>query len=139
MAFTEQDRDPHDDPVSSAEPTSPELRVFGILLPIRLGCIPGERDEPQGVEFDVAISFATPPIGMRTDQIDDTVSYVDIVDRIKGVIDGREFALIEHLGGEVFASLRTLVGDGDRLTLTVRKLTPPVPEITRGAEFVLSD
>lgn len=76
---------------------------------------------------------------MVTDQIEDTISYVDIVARLRGVIDGNEFALIEFLGRELFAALRTLLDEGDRLTLTVRKLTPPVPEIRRGAEFILSD
>lgn len=76
---------------------------------------------------------------MVTDEIQDTISYIDIVDRIKGVTTDNEFSLIEFLGREVFAAIRTLVDDGDRLTVTVRKLTPPVPEIRRGAEFILSD
>lgn len=133
MASPEQEHGPPQDP------TNPELRIFGILIPVRLGCIPGERDRPQDVEFDVAIRFATPPKGMVTDQIEDTISYIDIVDRLKGVITGNEFALIEFLGRELFAAIRTLLDEGDRLTLTVRKLTPPVPEIRRGAEFILSD
>ena len=117
----------------------PELAIKGILLPIRLGCSADERLNPQPVEVDLTIRFETPPRGMVTDRLEDTVSYDSLVDAIKAVVSDREFSLVEHLANEIFASLRNLVESGDGLRVTVRKVSPPIPEITKGAEFTVGD
>ncbi len=117
----------------------PELTIRGILLPIRLGFSADERRDPQPVEIDLAIRFQTPPRGMVTDRLEDTVSYDALVNAIKDVISDREFSLVEHLANELFTSLRGLVESGDELRVTVRKVAPPIPEITKGAEFTVGD
>ena len=129
----------HDEDELLRSINSPELRVQGISLPVHLGCFRGEKQQPQTVEFDVVIRFETPPQGMVTDRLAETVSYVAIVDRIKETVTDREFSLIEYLGKEVFAALKGIADEGHRLQLTVRKVSPPVPEITRGAEFTISE
>ena len=117
--------------------TNSELSIRGISLPIRIGCGPGERLSPQPVEIDITIRFVTPPRGMETDRLEDTVCYDELVSAIKGVAVDREFSLIEHLANEILTSLRRLVAPGDGLRLTVRKVAPPIPEITKGAEFTV--
>ena len=52
-----------------------ELTIRGVSLPIRLGCSADERLNPQPVEIDLTIRFETPPRGMVTDRLEDTVSY----------------------------------------------------------------
>ncbi len=76
---------------------------------------------------------------MVTDRLEDTVSYDALVDAIKAVVSDREFSLVEHLANEIFISLRSLVESGDELRVTVRKVSPPIPEITKGAEFTVGD
>ena len=115
----------------------PELTIRGILLPIRLGCSADERLDPQPVEIDLTIRFETPPRGMVTDRLEDTVSYDALVNAIKEVASDREFSLIEHLANEIFTSLRSIVGSEHQLRVTVRKVSPPIPEITKGAEFTV--
>jgi len=115
----------------------PELTIRGILLPIRLGCSADERFEPQPVEIDVTIRFETPPRGMVTDRLEDTVSYDALVSAIKEVVLDREFSLVEHLANEIFTSLRSIVESEHELRITVRKVSPPILEITKGAEFTV--
>ena len=115
----------------------PELTIRGILLPIRLGCSADERLDPQPVEIDLTIRFETPPRGMVTDRLEDTVSYDALVRVIKEVASDREFSLIEHLANEILTSLRSVVGSEHQLRVTVRKISPPIPEITKGAEFTV--
>ena len=115
----------------------PELTIRGVLLPIRLGCSAEERLEPQPVEIDLTIRFETPPRGMVTDRLEDTVSYDALVNAIKEVALDREFSLIEHLANEILTSLRRVVGSEHQLRVTVRKVSPPIPEITKGAEFTV--
>ena len=115
----------------------PELTIKGISLPLRLGCSAEERLNPQPVEIDLTIRFETPPRAMVTDRLEDTVCYDALVGAIKEVISDREFSLIEHLANEIFISLRKIVESEHKLRVTVRKVSPPVPEITKGAEFTV--
>ena len=124
---------------SGGNMSHPELTISGVLLPIRLGCSVDERLDPQPVEIDLTIRFGTPPRGMVTDRLEDTVSYDSLVGAIKEVASDREFSLIEHLANEIFVSLRSIVGPEHELRVTVRKVSPPIPEITKGAEFTVGD
>ncbi|MCH8991298.1 MAG: dihydroneopterin aldolase [Acidobacteria bacterium] len=117
----------------------PELKIGGILLPIRLGYSADERLNPQPVEIDITIRFETPPRGMVTDRLEDTVCYDTLVSTIKEVVSDREFSLVEFLANEIFTSLRNVVEPGNELRVTVRKVSPPLPEITKGAEFTVGD
>jgi len=116
-----------------------DLTIRGLLLSVRLGCSEEERGRPQPVEIDVSVRFATPPRGMVTDKLEDTVCYSVLVGAIKEVVAGREFSLVEHLGGEIFGAIRRIVDPPHRLRVTVLKVSPPIPELTRGAEFTVSD
>ena len=117
----------------------PELTIRGISPPLRLGYSAEERLNPQPVEIDLTIRFETPPRGMVTDRLEDTVCYDALVGAIKEVTSDREFSLIEHLANEILTSLRRIVESAHELRVTVRKVSPPVPEITKGAEFTVGD
>ena len=117
----------------------PELTIKGISLLLRLGCSAEERLNPQPVEIDLTIRFETPPRGMLTDRLEDTVCYGALVGAIKEVTSDREFSLIEHVANEILTSLRRIVEAEHELRVTVRKVSPPVPEITKGAEFTVGD
>ena len=117
----------------------PELTISGISLPLRLGCSAEERLNPQPVEIDLTIRFETPPRGMVTDLLEDTVGYDALVGAIKEATSDREFSLIEHVANEILTSLRRIVEAEHELRVTVRKVSPPVPEITKSAEFTVGD
>jgi dihydroneopterin aldolase len=116
-----------------------KLTIRGISLPIRLGCSADERRNPQPVEIEVSIRFDGPPPGVVTDRLEDTVCYAVLVDAIKGTVADREFSLIEHLASEIFNSLRRMVESRHRLRVTVLKVAPPIPEVTKGAKFTVGD
>jgi dihydroneopterin aldolase len=125
-------------PSSADGPPSATLSIRGIALSVALGCLPGEKDRPQAVEMDVTIRFAHAPEAVRSDALADTVDYGALVERIRETVAGREFDLVEHLAGQVFDALRSMIPAEDALELSVRKVAPPVPEITGGASFTLS-
>ena len=116
-----------------------ELTIRGIALPIRLGCLSDERLNPQPVEIDVTIRFETPPPGMVTDRLEDTVCYDSLLGAIKEAVSDREFSLVEHLTNEIYTALKRIVESRHELRVTVRKVSPPIPEITKGAEFTVAD
>jgi len=113
--------------------------VRGIALQVRLGHGAEERAESQRVEIRIRIRFAAPPAAVESDRLEDTVDYGALVARMRAVVEGREFRMVEHLAGELFQALRAEIARENALELRVRKVAPPVPEITGGAEVVLSD
>lgn len=127
---------PSDTPLAGS---LPQLTVRGIKLAIHLGCTADERLKPQAVEIDVSIRFDPPPRGMVTDRLEDTVCYSTLVDAIKAVVAGREFSLVEYLATEIFHALRQIVEPPNKLRVRVLKVAPPIPELTRGAEFTVGD
>lgn len=123
----------------SPGPSDARMHLRDISLSVRLGHGAAERAEPQTVSCAVVIRFARPPAAVRTDRLEDTVCYDDLVGRMRAVVADREFHLVEHLAGELFAALRSVLRRDDALELRVRKVAPPVPEIGGGAEIVLAD
>lgn len=122
----------------SATSPSARLAVLGIRIPVRLGCLPGEQDEPQAVEFDVTVRFAQAPAATRTDDLGGTVDYAMVVQCISETVEDRRFHLVEYLASEVFGALRSELSPEHGLELQVRKVAPPIPEITGGAVFTLT-
>ena len=116
-----------------------ELSIRAISLLVRLGCSAEERLNPQRVEIDVVIRFGTPPRGMVTDRLEDTVCYGSLVEAIKETVSDREFSLVEHLTNEIFTALKRIVESKHELRVTVRKVSPPIPEITKGVAFTVAD
>jgi len=113
------------------------LEVRGIRLSVSLGCLPEERQAAQEVEVDVRIDFGKIPAAVDSDRLEETVDYAVLVARMRSVTRGRHFDLVERLAGSLFAALREELTAIDRLALSVRKVAPPVSEVTGGAVFVL--
>ena len=75
------------------------LRAHG-----RHGANPGEREAPQ--PFDVDVSF---DIDLRaaqaSDVLEDTVNYAEIHARLKEIVEGESYALLERLAGRMIDEL----------------------------------
>lgn len=80
-----------------------------------------------------------PPKGTVTDQLDDTVCYLKLVQAIQNLCQKKRFNLIEHLGYDVHQVVTTLLKDHSQnvadLKVTVRKIAPPVPGVHGGVTF----
>lgn len=118
---------------------SARLHVRAVALEVHLGHGAEERARPQRVEVDVILRFHRPPAAVETDLLADTVDYGALVEALEEAVDGREYRMVEHLAGVLYRVVRARVRPEDALELRVRKVAPPVPAITGGAEFVLSD
>ncbi len=115
------------------------LHVRGVRFDVRLGVTEEERAVPQAVEVDVLVRFEAEPAATGSDQVEDTVDYAGMVARMREALSGREFALVERLGRVLLDAVRVGVDADHGVEVRVRKVDPPVPEITGGAEFVLRD
>jgi dihydroneopterin aldolase len=102
------------------------LRVLG-----RLGVADSERAAPQPVEIDVDFVLDV-AAAVQTDEVGETVDYGSVVSDIGSFVTGSVFRLLESLADGICGVV--LAHEGIReVTVTVRKLRPPVPEDLRTA------
>jgi dihydroneopterin aldolase len=100
------------------------LRVVGTH-----GALPEEHHRAQPFEVDIDIEADLRPAGV-SDLLRDTVDYGAVTRVVAGVVAGEHAELLEHLAERIAAAVLDVagpVGDSVRVTVSVRKLRPPVP------------
>ena len=96
------------------------LRVLGVH-----GVLPEERERAQPFEVDLDVEADLRDAG-ATDELADTVDYGALAERVTAIVAHERYALIERLAERIAA---TVLADPKAIavTVTVRKLRPPVP------------
>ena len=97
------------------------LRALGVC-----GALPEEQERAQPLEVDLDI-VADLSVAGESDDLDDTVDYGAVCDTVAKVIDGFQPKLLEHLADRVGGALLHTYLHISAVTVTVRKLRPPVP------------
>lgn len=91
------------------------------------GVLPQEHRRPQpfavDVELDLDLSTAA-----RSDDLADTVDYAGVIDMVVRVIEGEHHELLEALAARIAEGCRS-DPRVDRVTVTVRKLRPPLSAV----------
>ena len=94
------------------------------------------------MSITIEFTFGFPPLGIKTDQLSDTVCYAGIVEHVQHLVQNKRFNLIEHLAGCIHDAICTLVTKSNiplsLLKVTVCKMAPPVPGIHGGVSFTYS-
>ena len=100
----------------------------------RCGVLPEEKDRDQPFEIDLHAVVDLAAAG-ASDDLADTVDYGAMVDRVVGATNGHH-GLMEAMANEIAASV---LADTriDAVTVTVRKLRPPVPHDLASAGITL--
>ena len=96
------------------------LRALGIC-----GALPEERDRPQPFEVDLDVE-ADLSVAGRSDELADTLDYGGLAVEVERVITGERFVLLERMA-ERIAEVVLADPRARAVTVTVRKLRPPVP------------
>jgi dihydroneopterin aldolase len=96
------------------------LRALGVH-----GVLPEEQVRAQPFEVDLSVEADLRAAG-HTDDLADTLDYGTLCDTVAKVVTGEHFALLERLAERI---AEVVLGDGrvTSVTVTVRKLRPPVP------------
>ncbi len=119
---------------------SAKLTVSDLRLWVHLGCSPEEKARLQEISVEVSFSFGILPAGVKTDALQDTFCYAEMVGYIQHALTKHQpFNLVEHLAGCLYATIyRRLLEENFNQVLvqvTVNKLAPPVPCIHGGVSF----
>jgi dihydroneopterin aldolase len=96
------------------------LRVLG-----HHGALPGEQDTAQPFELDLDLE-AELDDAAGADDLEKTVDYSRVVEVATAIVAERRFLLLEALAGAVATGVLE-IPRVDAVTVTVRKLRPPVP------------
>jgi dihydroneopterin aldolase/2-amino-4-hydroxy-6-hydroxymethyldihydropteridine diphosphokinase len=83
--------------------TSARLFLTGIHADGRHGARAGEKDAPQPFVVDLDLQ-----VEVGADRIDATADYREIVERVRAVVEGGSFDLIESIAGAIADDLVTI-------------------------------
>lgn len=103
---------------------APVIQLRGLRHLCICGALPHEQGIRQPYELDVDI--AAGDLGaVRTDELDETIDYGGVLDRIARVVREESFQLFERMGQRI---AEAILEDEriDSVTIEVRKLRPPV-------------
>ena len=96
------------------------LRVLG-----HHGALEGEQDTAQPFEVDLDVEAALDEAA-RNDELGRTVDYGLVVETARSIVAERRFRLLEALAGAIADGVLE-IPEVAAVTVTVRKLRPPVP------------
>ncbi|NRA74283.1 MAG: dihydroneopterin aldolase [Rickettsiales bacterium] len=119
--------------------TDCKLIISKLSLPVYLGCHDYERKEKQNVLVTIEISFKNIPIGVNTDQLEDTICYSMLVEHIQKFVENKKFNLIEKFAKDihkcVYMFLATLHYPVSLIKVIVHKKVASIPAIKGGVFF----
>jgi len=102
------------------------IRLQGLRLMGTHGALPEEQGRAQPFEVDVDMAVDLSASG-RTDALADTVHYGDVSVAIAKVVTGEQHRLLERLATRVADDVLAVDDRITSITVTVRKLRPPLP------------
>ena len=102
------------------------IRLHGLRLMGVHGALPEEQGRAQPFEVDVDMGVDVATAG-RTDILADTVHYGEVSAAIAKVVTGEQHRLLERLATRVADDVLKVDERITSVTVTVRKLRPPLP------------
>ncbi len=120
-----------------------KLFISDLRIWVHLGCSAEEKHHPQLINLSIEFTFSSPPLGLVTDQLEDTICYLETVQHIQNLCQNKQFNLIEYLTSDVHRAIDEMLGaKRESLSLIkvrVHKMAPPVPGVHGGVHFTYCD
>ncbi len=104
-----------------------QIEVKGIKALGTIGVLPEEQERAQPFEVDVTLESDLSQSG-QTDELNDTVNYAEVVETVVNVITGEQHRLLERVAQRLADEILG-IDQVEAVTVTVRKLRPPVPHL----------
>ncbi len=115
------------------------LLISDLRLWVHLGCSAEEKFYSQLVSVNIDFTFKSPPLGLTTDRLEDTICYLEVVQSIQSLVQSKQFNLIEHLTHDIYRAINNLLVQKKHIISSIRvtthKVAPPVPGVHGGVLF----
>ncbi len=113
---------------------------------VNLGFGAEERIEKQQIKLDIELYFSNPPIACTEDG-KGFICYHSLSNVLKGVIEGREFSLIEYLATQLENAMKSFLQtaksqagiDDVRYVLRLHKCYVPIDGVLDGTSYILTN
>lgn len=115
------------------------ITVNALRIHARIGVM--EQEQTVGNDFEVSLSIEYPVNAgaLEGDNLSGTLNYADVVALVKREMS-RPAALLEHAAARIRGALLAAYPEIMRLSVTVAKLTPPIPGASmKSVAFTLAD
>lgn len=103
------------------------IELRGLRLAGVVGVLPHERAQAQPLELDLDVHLDLAGAG-GSDDLGDTVDYGALCDVAEAVVGATRYGLLEALGEHLATALLAADERIDAVTVSVRKLRPPVAQ-----------
>jgi 7,8-dihydroneopterin aldolase/epimerase/oxygenase len=103
------------------------IELRGLRVLVRCGVLPFERAQDQPVEIDLDLDTDLAAAG-ASDDLADTVDYGAVCAVVEQAATAEAVALLERLAERIARAVLDFDGRIASVTVTVRKLRPPVPQ-----------
>lgn len=90
------------------------------------GVLQEETKLGQTFRVSLILGLSTKKAG-QSDSVEDTVSYADVYETVKGIVEGRPFKLIEALAEKIATEVLTDYPLLEEITVKLIKPNPPIP------------
>ena len=108
------------------DPDGDRIEIRGLRLLTRVGVPEAERAVAQPVEVDLDLEVDL-SAAAASDAVVDTVDYGAVAIAVAEAVSATEFALLERLAAFVADHVLAVDDRTRAVTVTIRKLRPPVP------------
>jgi dihydroneopterin aldolase len=103
------------------------IELRGLRLAGVVGVLAHEQAQPQPLELDLDVHLDLASAG-ASDELTDTVDYGALCAVVELVVTSTSYALLERLAGHVAEAVLAADVRVDAVTVSVRKLRPPVAQ-----------
>ncbi len=114
------------------------ISLIGMRFLGRHGVLLEERREPQPFEVDLVL-HADLDVASTSDSLTDTADYARLFERVREIVEGESFRLIEALAGAIAGAVLAATDPAlvDAVEVRVRKPQAPLPGIFGHVEAAL--
>jgi dihydroneopterin aldolase len=113
------------------------LTVNGIRILVHLGHTKEEQRNLQEIKVDISIKFPQLPMACQTDNLNDTICYATLSEKLLNYVDGKTFNLIEHLTNCFYDLIKQELTNDIKISVKVHKMSPL--SFIMQSSFMLSD
>ena len=115
------------------------LEIKSLILPVHIGRDQEERQKAQDVSFHITLGFTQALKDEQTDQLESSVCYFEVCEKIKKLISQNTFSLIEKLAFETLAVIKKNLPPYVCVRVCVHKIQAPVPHLKGGVSYTCGD
>lgn len=114
------------------------LKINQIPIFMSLGCSTSEQAQKQKVLVSLTMNFQNYAQAETSDQLEHSICYASIAEKIEAVCLEKSYHLIEHACFSIYTSLKRLYPNS-KIKLEFHKVSPPHHLLENGTTYSIED